>query len=210
MLSEEALIEEILLHFPNPGIELQYNSSWQIYVAVVLSAQCTDKVVNEVTAKLFQKYPDSKSMLGIDQGELESLIYSTGFYKNKAKTLINAAVVLQEKYGGDLPSSMDELLRVPGIGRKSANVILSAHFKKHEGIVVDTHVSRIAQRLGLTDRKDPARIEKDLMAFFNVKNWGTINTGLVLFGRYICKAKKPDCHKCNLKKYCTFYNGPST
>lgn len=206
MLDQELVINEILYHFPHPKIELKYKNSWQLYVSVVLSAQCTDKVVNEVTTKLFNKYPEPSDFLNMDRKELEGLIYSTGFYKNKAKTILSAAHFLGEKYNGELPSSMEELLRVPGLGRKSANVILSSLYSKNEGIVVDTHVARVSKRLGLTGHNDPVKIEKDLMALFERSRWSTISIGLVLFGRYICRAKKPDCPECGLKEHCSFYS----
>ncbi len=205
MVTSDLIIQEILAHFPEPKIELKHKNAWQLFVSVVLSAQCTDKTVNETTAGLFKKYPDIESYLGINNEELEKLIYSTGFYKNKSRTILNAARFLKEKHDGQLPSTMEELLKVPGLGRKSANVILSALYKKNEGIVVDTHVSRVSKRLKLTGHKDPVKIERDLMSFFDRDQWGTLSIGLVLFGRYICKAKKPECSLCGLKGYCGFY-----
>lgn len=206
MISQKIIIKEILKHFPNPKIELKYDRPWQLYISVVLSAQCTDEVVNEVTKRLFDKYPDIDSYLKMENKELEDIIYSTGFYKNKAKTILNAAKFLWEKYEGKLPSSMKELIRVPGLGRKSANVILSSYFGRNEGIVVDTHVKRVSGRLDLSRHKDPVKIEKDLILFFNKENWSLISIGLVLFGRYICKARKPLCTKCSLTSYCNYFS----
>lgn len=210
MIKNERLIQEILNHFPEPKVELRYKNPWQLYVSVVLSAQCTDKTVNETTKELFSKYPDYESFLDLENEDLEKIIYSTGFYKNKAKTILNAARFLHEKHKGMLPSKMDELLRVPGLGRKSANVILSTLYEKNEGIVVDTHVMRVSQRLGITTSKDPVKIERDLMEYFHKNQWSTVSIGLVLFGRYICKAKKPDCEKCGLKASCNYFMGKSS
>lgn len=201
---EEKVIEEILRRFGAPAVELRYESAWQLLVAVILSAQCTDERVNMTTQTLFSKYPDITDYTHMETGELEPLIYSTGFYKNKARHIIGAARYLAEHHGGRVPGSMEELTRIPGVGRKTANVILSAWFKKADGIVVDTHVKRVSLRLGLTGSAQPEKVEKDLMARFPRKTWTLLSIGLVLFGRYFCTARKPRCRECLLTEECRY------
>jgi len=201
---EDKVIEEITRRFGTPAVELHYKSAWQLLVAVILSAQCTDERVNMTTQALFSKYPDINDYTSMDTTRLETLIYSTGFYKNKARHIIGAARYLTEQHEGAVPGTMEELIRVPGVGRKTANVILSAWFGKADGIVVDTHVKRVSQRLGLTESSQPESIEKDLMGRFPQKEWKLLSIGLVLFGRYYCTARKPRCGECLLNKECRY------
>ncbi len=199
------LISEINEKLGKPEIELHYSSHWQLLVAVILSAQCTDERVNKVTEILFEKYPNIGDYTELTAEELEKIIYSTGFYKNKSKNIIKAAQHICEKHDCVIPSQMESLVKVPGIGRKTANVLISATEEEPEGIVVDTHVKRVSKRLAMTKHDDPVKIEKDLMALIPKKDWKTISMGVVLFGRYICKSRKPLCDKCGLKDHCLYY-----
>ena len=205
MKKQDLIINEIKKKLGTPVVELKYNSAWQLLVAVVLSAQSTDITVNKITSKLFTKYPDIKDYLELKRSELEEIIYSSGFYKNKAKNILNAAKYICEYHNCEVPDTMEALVKVPGVGRKSANVILSDFFNKSEGIVVDTHVKRVANRLGLTSSSNPVIIERDLMNFFDKSDWNFISIGMVLFGRYVCKSKKPLCDECGLKEICLYY-----
>ena len=199
------LLNEISATVGEPRIELRFDGEWQLLVAVILSAQCTDARVNKVTENLFSRYPDIRDYTSIDPEELRTYIYSTGFYKNKAKNIVGAARHICEHHHCRVPSSMDMLVKIPGVGRKTANVILSATHSEAEGIVVDTHVRRVSKRLGFTESDNPVTIEKDLMSAFPKRHWKTLSMGLVLFGRYVCKARKPACLSCGMKKYCEYY-----
>ena len=195
-----------------PLLEKQYSSvhttlyNWknpvQFLVAVMLSAQCTDERVNIVTKELFQKYFTAKDFATADRKRLEREIRSTGFYRNKAKNIIAACKIIQEQHSGRVPWNMEELLKLPGVARKTANVVLSALFNKNEGFVVDTHVKRVAFRLGLTKNKNPEKIEKDLMKVVPQRDWGSFALQLVWHGRAVCQAKKPRCSECLLNKLC--------
>lgn len=182
------------------GTELIYQSSWQLLVAVILSAQCTDKKVNEVTARLFQKYPDLNDYLTLKQSELEKEIYSTGFYRSKAKNILAAARVVQDRYKGKIPKTINEMLAIPGVARKTANVVLGNLYGIAEGVVVDTHVIRLSQKLGLTTHSNPSKIERDLMQIVPKKQWFEFANLLVLYGRYLCPARKHDENQCPLSK----------
>ncbi len=199
-------IPEILkiLHqkYPNAKMILNYSNHWELLVAVVLSAQCTDKKVNEVTAKLFQKYPKLEGYLKADIKDFEMDIRSTGFYHNKAKNILASAKLVKEKFNGQVPNKMEDLISLPGIARKTANVILGNAFNIVEGIAVDTHVSRISQRLGLTKNSDPVKIENDLMQLLPKTEWFKWTYLVIDFGRSICDAKHPLCTSCPLNKLC--------
>jgi len=184
--------------FPNARIALRYSNPWELLVAVILSAQCTDKRVNEVTEKVFKKYRTIEDYASAQQKEFEKDIYSTGFYKNKARHIITAAKMLLEKYNGKLPDSMEELLNIPGIGRKTANVILGIAYGKSEGIVVDTHVIRLSKKLGLTHTANPDTIERELMRIVPRKEWITFSHMLIHYGRTYCPAKKHNHAQCPL------------
>ena len=200
----KALLDEISKYFGDPHVELSYTNAWQLLVAVILSAQCTDERVNATTQELFALYPDIDDYLHMSTETLEALIYSTGFYKNKARHIIGAARYLCSHHNGRVPDTMEELVKVPGVGRKTANVILSAWFQKPCGIVVDTHVKRVSFRLNLTDSGSPDVIEKDLMKIFPREEWTVLSIGMVLFGRYRCMARQPRCAECGLKEYCRY------
>lgn len=187
--------------FPGAKIALNFGSEWELLVAVILSAQCTDKKVNEVTKKLFKKYRKLEDYVKAKPGEFEKDIFSTGFYKNKAKNILASAKIVKEKFDGKVPGTMDEILTLPGVARKTANIVLSNAFGKTEGIAVDTHVSRFAIKLGLTDeRKNTDKIEKDLMELFPKKEWNKITYGLIEYGRQICPRRKHDCKNHPLSK----------
>jgi endonuclease-3 len=171
-------------------------------VATILSAQATDKQVNVVTKSLFKKYKTAKDYADADLSELEQDIRSTGFYRNKAKHLKNAAKLLVEKYDGKVPRTMDKLVELQGVARKTANIVLSNAFGIIAGIAVDTHVKRLSQRLGLTENKNPDKIEKDLMDIFPKIQWEKITNLLIFHGRNVCMARKPNCKECTLNKIC--------
>lgn len=187
---------------PEARIELNHDNPLQLLVATMLSAQCTDARVNIVTASLFKKYKRAKDYATASQSTFEKEIRSTGFYRNKAKNIISACRIITGKFGGKVPDTMEELLELPGVARKTANIVLSAGYGKTAGIAVDTHVTRISQRLGLTKQKDPNKIEKDLCALIPREDWGQVNMLMVLHGRYVCTAKRPNCSKCMLNKKC--------
>ncbi|GAG36257.1 unnamed protein product, partial [marine sediment metagenome] len=170
--------------------------------ATILSAQCTDEKVNQITPSLFQKYPKPSDFASVDKQELEAEIRPTGFFRNKAKSIINASKKIVEDFGGKVPDNMEDLVTLPGVARKTANIVLSSAFKKAEGIAVDTHVRRLSQRLGLSKEKDPDKIEKDLMEIVPKKYWLDFNYLLVNHGRKICSARKPLCPKCGVKHLC--------
>ena len=183
---------------------LDHENAWQLLVATILSAQCTDARVNIVTKDLFVKYPSVKSLAGADLHELEDDIKSTGFYHNKAKNIIGCCRKLYEEYKGEVPSDIEELTALPGVGRKTANVI-RGNVYGIPSIVVDTHVKRISGKLGLTKETDPVKIEFDLMKEIPKDHWILINIQLITFGRDICKAQNPQCERCRLQKYCSYY-----
>ncbi|PIT91258.1 endonuclease III [Candidatus Kaiserbacteria bacterium CG10_big_fil_rev_8_21_14_0_10_49_17] len=186
--------------YPNPETELIYSSNWELLVAVILSAQCTDKRVNEVTKTLFKKYKTLDDYVHANREEFEHDIKPTGFYRNKAKNILNAAKVLKEEFNGRLPKTITEMLTIPGVARKTANVVLGNAYGIHEGIAVDTHVRRLAIRFDLTDYTDPIRIEKDLMEIIPKEEWPYVNHAMVLYGRYICPARVHECEKHPLTK----------
>ena len=184
---------------------LDYGSPLELTVALILAAQCTDKRVNMIRPILFEKYPDVNSLKNADKKELENVIHSCGFYTNKASNIIKMANMLVDKFSGKVPSTMQELTSLAGIGRKSANIILQECFNKVEGIAVDTHVTRISKKLGLTNHVDPINIEKDLMKCLPKKYWNKINHILVSHGRKVCDAKKPKCEDCPVNGICCEY-----
>ena len=196
-------IEKILRKtFPNPRIALQYDSPLQLLVAVILSAQCTDVRVNMVAPALFRKYKTAKAFADAEQSELEIDIRSTGFYRNKAKNIIACCQALVSKHGGEIPASMDELTALAGVGRKTANCVLGGAFGIPSGVTVDTHVKRIAGRLGLTVETDPEKIERELMVLLEKKDWIHFSNAVILHGRQVCDARKPLCGECVLARLC--------
>jgi len=191
-------------HYPNVRVALHYSNPLELLVATILSAQCTDERVNQITPYLFKKYPTAKDYATADLKTLEEDIKPTGFYKNKAKHIKECCQVLVEKYHGQVPANLEVLTKLPGIGRKTANVVLGNAFDI-PGIVVDTHVRRVAKRLGLTKHQDALKIEKDLMQLIPKEKWTKFSLQLTWHGRRICKARKPQCDKCPLHKWCDEY-----
>lgn len=179
--------------YPNPKIALNHGSVWELLVAVQLSAQCTDARVNLVTEKLFKKFKTIESYRDATPSEMEQAVFQCGFYRNKAKNIRGAARMILSEFEGVVPHTMEALLRIPGVARKTANVVLSNAFEIHEGIAVDTHVRRFAIRFDLSDFKDPVRIEKDLLQIMPKKEWWGFNHRLVHYGRDVCPARKHDC-----------------
>ena len=179
--------------FPNAEIELNYTTPFELLVAVQLSAQCTDERVNQVTASLFKKYPTLEDYLAASPHEFEKDIFACGFYRNKTRNILAAARMVADEFTGVVPKSMEELLRIPGVARKTANCVLSALYGIHEGIAVDTHVRRFAIRFDLSDHTDPVRIERDLMEIMPREEWWGFNHRLVHYGRKICPANKHNC-----------------
>ncbi len=198
----EEIIQILRQAYPNRATALHFKTPLQILVATILSAQCTDKKVNEITPILFKKYKTALDFAEADPTELENQIRSTGFYKNKAKSIISAAKKIVDEFAGKVPDSMDELVSLPGVARKTANIVLSSAFRKAEGIAVDTHVKRLSKRLGLSQEKDPDKIERDLMAIVPKSAWLDFNYLLVDHGRVLCPARKPLCPKCPLRHIC--------
>ncbi|MBI4776502.1 MAG: endonuclease III [Deltaproteobacteria bacterium] len=189
---------------PDASCALNYGNPWELLVATILSAQCTDERVNQVTPDLFKKYPDVRDMARAVPDELEEAVRPTGFFRNKAKSLKGCAEALVERFGGEVPPSQEELVKLPGIGRKTANLILGETYGI-PGIVVDTHVSRVAQRLGLTGNKDAVKIEFDLMELFPKESWNRLSHRMIWHGRLTCTARKPKCPECELKTHCDYY-----
>jgi endonuclease-3 len=188
--------------YPHAHCALDHRNAYELLVATILSAQCTDVRVNMVTPALFAKYPDAGALADADRGELETLIKSTGFFRNKSKSLIGMARAVTEKHDGNVPRTMDQLTALPGVGRKTANVVLGNVFGINDGIVVDTHVARLSKRMGLTRDTDPVKIERALMPLFPRDEWTMLSHLLIEHGRRICDAKKPKCGECVLADLC--------
>ncbi len=193
-----------LLHkaYPDAHCELDHANAYQLLVATILSAQCTDARVNMVTPALFARFPDAKALADANPAVVEEMIKSTGFYRNKTKSLLGMANAVVEEHGGRVPDEMDALVKLPGVGRKTANVVLGNAFGKAEGVVVDTHVTRLSNRLGLTRNKDPVKIEFDLMKVIAREDWTDLSHLFIYHGRAVCKAPKPRCGECVLAGIC--------
>jgi endonuclease-3 len=199
-----AIIRKILkATFPNVKTPLRYRNPFELLVATILSAQCTDKQVNSVTKDLFHKLKTPEAFAQASTETIEKLIRPTGFFRNKTKNIRKCSASLIEKYKGDVPQTLDELVKLPGVGRKTANVVLGAAFGI-PGIVVDTHVARISKRLGLTENHDPVKIEFDLMKIIPKNEWNDFCLQLIYFGRAVCKARRPGCSTCPLYDLCDF------
>ncbi|UIJ37967.1 endonuclease III [Desulfobaculum bizertense] len=198
----DIIAERLARRFPDPDTELTWNSPWELMVATVLAAQCTDARVNKVTPELFRRWPNPAAMAKADVEEVMEVIHSTGFFRNKAKNLVASANLLMDEFNGEMPRTMAELIRLHGVARKTANIVLGTAFGIHEGVAVDTHVKRLTFRMGLTESTNVAVIEKDLMKLFPRKLWADINHWLVLFGRQVCNARSPKCPDCELADIC--------
>jgi len=203
-IKRHALQIELLLRekYPSAQVALQHSNPLQLLISVILSAQCTDARVNMVTPALFKKYATVDAFAHAHPSQLEHAIHSTGFYRNKAKNIINCCKALIENHNGKVPSSMDELIQLPGVGRKTANCVLSGAFNITSGIVVDTHVMRLARRLGLTENSNPEKIESDLCEVIEREDWIHFGNALVHHGRKVCGARKPKCTACFLQHVC--------
>lgn len=188
--------------YPDVECALNHRSAWELLAATILSAQCTDARVNMVTPALFERYPTVQDMAVAQQGDVEELVKTTGFFRNKAKSLIGAAKGIVERFKGEVPRTMDEILTLPGVARKTGNVVLGVWYGKATGVVVDTHVGRIAARLDLTQETDPKKIEKDLMEVLPKKRWILFSHQVIHFGRGVCVARKPKCAQCRLEDLC--------
>jgi endonuclease-3 len=188
--------------YPDAHCELDHTNAYQLLVATILSAQCTDKRVNMVTPALFARYPDAEALAMADPREVEELVKPTGFFRNKTRSLLGMAGGLLDRFGGAVPDRMEDLVTLPGVGRKTANVILGTAFGKPAGVVVDTHVGRLSRRLGLTRLSDPVKVERVLMKLFPQKNWTLLSHLLIFHGRRVCLARRPRCAECVLNDLC--------
>lgn len=196
------LFNQLKSHYKDAKTILNYTNVWELLVAVILSAQCTDKRVNIVTEKLFKKYKTLEDYVKADLSEFEQDVRSTGFYHNKAKNILAAAKLIKFNFKGDIPKTIDEMAEIPGVGRKTANVVLGNAYGIVEGIAVDTHVKRLSQRLGLSNNENPVKIEKDLIGLFDRSDWFKLTYYLIEHGRNVCSAKKPKCTECFLSNIC--------
>ncbi|MDZ8185369.1 MAG: endonuclease III [Nostoc sp. ChiSLP02] len=195
--------------YPDATCSLNYSTPVQLLVATILSAQCTDERVNKVTPALFSQFPDAESLAIADLLELENLVRSTGFYRNKAKNIQGACRMIVSEFNSVVPNQMEQLLKLPGVARKTANVVLAHAYGINAGVTVDTHVSRLSQRLGLTEHTDPIKIEKDLMLLLPQRDWENWSIRLIYHGRAICKARSPVCVACKLADLCPAANKPA-
>ena len=199
------IIKRLKKEYPNAKIALNFNTPLDLLVATILSAQCTDERVNKVTEGLFQKYKTARDYANAEISKFEQEIKSTGFYKNKARNIISACKIIASQYRGKVPDSMEELLKLPGVARKTANIVLANAYDVIVGIPVDTHVRRLSQRLGLTKNDDPNKIEQDLLQIVPKKEWKKFPYLLIDHGRAVCNAKKPLCQRCILQDLCDYY-----
>lgn len=189
-------------HYPGFGGYLDFDNPFQLVIAVLLSAQTTDKAVNKVTPELFRRWPTPDALASADELEVQEVIHSLGFYKTKAKRCIDCARTLIDEFGGEVPRDIDELQKLPGVGRKTANVVMNDAFRTSAGVAVDTHVGRIARRLGFSREQDPSKVEQDILAIFPQSEWLYINKRWIAFGREVCDARRPRCGECFLADVC--------
>lgn len=192
----------LLQTYPDAHCELHHSNAYELTAATILSAQCTDVRVNMVTPDLFREYPTPAELAGARQEDVEEIVRSTGFYRNKARNLIGMGEAVVERHGGEIPQTMAELVKLPGVGRKTANVVLGNAFGIDEGVVVDTHVKRIAGRLRFTRQTDPVKVERDLMDIFPRERWTLLSHLLIFHGRSLCPARKPRCAECPVAHLC--------
>jgi endonuclease III len=202
-----AMLDRLLVEYPDAHCELDYRNAFELLGATILSAQCTDVRVNMVTPVLFARYPDAFALSAAEAADVEAIVRTTGFFRAKAKSLIGMARALVEHHGGDVPRSIAELVPLPGVGRKTANVVLGNAFALNEGIVVDTHVQRLARRLGLTREPDPIAIEQALMPLVPRERWAILSHLLIWHGRRVCFARSPACAVCVLRDVCPSADG---
>ena len=200
-MDSEFVLNGLDIMIADPKCELNFSTTFELLVAVILSAQCTDKRVNMVTAELFKTHNTPQDFVGISHEELEQKIHSCGFYRNKAKSIISASRDIIDKFGGEVPSDFEKLTSLAGVGRKTANVVLAVAFGQ-DTLAVDTHVLRVSNRLGIVKTKEPNKCEEKLKMIFPKKAWSKLHYQMVLFGRYVCKAMKPNCEKCVFNREC--------
>lgn len=198
----EEILARLRREYPKAHTALDHRNAFQLLVATILSAQCTDKRVNEVTPALFRRFPTPRELAAANLTELEELVRTTGFFRNKARALLGLGQALMAEHGGKVPADMEQLRRLPGVGRKTANVVLGSAFGQNVGVVVDTHVQRLARRLGLTTETDPEKIERDLMALVPQPDWTVWSHLLIAHGRQVCQARRPLCASCVVADLC--------
>ena len=203
--SAKKIIEILKKEYPQPKTSLRFNNPLNLLVATILSAQCTDKMVNKVTPRIFRKYKKVNDYANMNLKRFMKEIHSIGLYRSKAKNIKKMAKKTIKAFKGKIPDSMDKLVLLAGVGRKTANIVLSNAFRRNEGIAVDTHVKRISKRLGLTNKDEPAKIELDLMGIVQKRYWGIFNNVLVAHGRAVCRARNPLHSSCAIKRYCRWY-----
>ena len=196
------IYDRLVAHYPDAHCALDFKSPFQLLIATILSAQCTDKRVNMVTPALFKRYRTPAALAAANPEELEEMIKSTGFFRNKTKSLVGMSGAIAEKHHGRVPDTMAELVKLPGVGRKTANVVLGNAYDKNEGVVVDTHVGRVSKRLGLTRQTDPVKVEQDLTKLFPNERWTMLSHLLIEHGRRTCVARRPKCESCFLSDIC--------
>jgi len=194
--------KRLVIAIPHPVVELDHRDAWQLLVATILAAQATDKKINEVTPALFARYPTPKDLAEADLSEVEVLVKQAGFFRSKAQRIVGTAQAITERFGGEVPRTMKRMTSLPGVARKTANVVLGVAFRIPSGIVVDTHVTRVSRKLDLAVEEDPTSIEQELVALFPKRSWIDVGHRLVLHGRYVCKAKSPRCGRCPLNEIC--------
>ena len=197
-----AVAELLAEEYPEATTALDHRSAFELLISTILAAQCTDARVNMVTPELFRRWPDARAMAQAGQEEMEEVVRSTGFFRNKAKNVIATSKCLVERHGGEVPGTMEELTALPGVARKTANVVLGTWFRTPAGVVVDTHCQRLARRLKFTRSDDPVKIERDLMALLPRERWTHFSHGLVFHGRRVCSARKPRCTACRVREMC--------
>jgi endonuclease III len=201
------VIKTLGQEYPQAVIALNYKTNLELLIAVILSSQCTDRQVNKITPRLFSEYRDARDYAAAEQGHLEMLIRSAGFFRNKARHIISACAMITRDFSGKVPASMEGLLRLPGVARKTANVVLFNAFGINDGIAVDTHVARLSRRIGLSAERYPEKIEQDLMRITPKKQWGRVGYLLIEHGRKICAARNPRCGICPIRRDCDYFSG---
>ena len=201
----EKIVKKLIAYYPDAKCSLDFETPFEMLVAVCLSAQCTDERVNKTTPAIFKKYNSPKDFANADINDIEKLVHPCGFYKNKAKNLKAAGKMILDDFNGEVPKSMEELIQIPGVGRKSANVIMLEAFNNPQGIAVDTHCKRLANRVGFSSENDPSKIERDLCSLISKKYWKDVNHIFIWHGRNICSSRNPKCEKCVIKDKCIFY-----
>lgn len=202
-----AILNRLIRRYPTIQTALDYRSPWELLVATVLSAQTTDENVNRVAPVLFERYPTPADLAEANPEEVEQIVFSTGFYRQKTKSILALAAAVEEKFGGEVPDTIEELVQLPGVGRKTASVLLAEAWKK-PAIAVDTHVKRVSRRLGLTQEEDPVKIEQDLKALYPVDTWAGLSMRFIQFGRDVCEARRPRCESCELRLLCPWPDKP--